>query len=107
VRKLTARESVEMVRRYERGWSIARTAEHFGVSQSVIARVLKEAGVSTRLVGTNQWSGLRAEPIRTIDSGSSRTQAVSGDGGVRVLEPEPSRAITRAPCNRTPGECPS
>jgi DNA-directed RNA polymerase specialized sigma24 family protein len=40
---------------YERGWSLARVGEHFGVAAGTIRRALLEAGTPTRPVGTNQW----------------------------------------------------
>ena len=56
VRQLTARETAEIIRRYADGWSLVRVADYFGMSDSRVARVLRQAGVPTRPVGTNQWS---------------------------------------------------
>lgn len=36
--------------------SLARLAERFTVSQSTVSRLLRAAGVTSRPVGTNQWS---------------------------------------------------
>jgi hypothetical protein len=41
---------------YEQGWSLARLGEHFGVATRTVLNAFQRAGVSTRRVGTNQWS---------------------------------------------------
>ena len=53
--RLTAGRMAELTRLYERGWSQARVAAHFNVSESMVTRVLKDAGVTSRPVGTSQW----------------------------------------------------
>lgn len=55
-RQLSAPETAEVIRRYEQGWSLVRVAEDFGISDTRVARLLHQAGVPTRPVGTNQWS---------------------------------------------------
>jgi len=57
-RILSDGDVAEARRMYEQGWSLARLGEHFGVASRTILNVFERAGVSTRPVGTNQWSGL-------------------------------------------------
>jgi DNA-binding NarL/FixJ family response regulator len=49
-------ERAEVVRLYQAGSSLAQVAEHLGMSENTVQQVLKRAGVTTRPVGSNQWS---------------------------------------------------
>ena len=46
----------EAVQLYQAGSSLARVADRLAMSENTVQRVLKRAGVTTRPVGTNQWS---------------------------------------------------
>jgi hypothetical protein len=47
---------------YETGHSLLTVGEQLGVSAATIRNLLRQAGVHTRAVGTNQWSEVAAAP---------------------------------------------
>lgn len=55
-RILGEEEMANAVRLYERGLSLARVGEHFGVSAGTMLNAFKRTSVPTRPVGTNQWA---------------------------------------------------
>lgn len=55
-RRINNAERTEVVRLYEASSSLAQVSERLGMSENSVQRVLKRAGVTTRPVGTNQWS---------------------------------------------------
>ena len=55
-RRVDEAQRSKLVSLYKQGFSLARVAEQVGVSSHTVHRVLLEAAVQTRPVGTNQWS---------------------------------------------------
>jgi hypothetical protein len=56
--RILAESDIDEARRlYEQGWSLARLGERFGVAARTVLNAFQRAGVPTRPVGTNQWSG--------------------------------------------------
>lgn len=47
---------------YEAGHSFVTVGEQLGVSAGTIRNLLRQAGVQTRAVGTNQWREVAAAP---------------------------------------------
>jgi hypothetical protein len=53
---LDTRAIAEAARLYEAGWSLARLADHFGVTARTVQNAFVKAGIPRRPVGTNQWT---------------------------------------------------
>jgi hypothetical protein len=53
---LDADALAEAAQLYETGWSLARLAEHFGVTAKTVHNAFVKAGMPRRPVGTNQWT---------------------------------------------------
>jgi uncharacterized protein (DUF433 family) len=53
---LDADAVAEAARLYEAGWSLARLADHFGVTAQTVQNAFVKAEIPRRPVGTNQWT---------------------------------------------------
>ena len=53
---MTEKDLAEAARLYEQGWSLARVGERFGVGAHTVLNTFRAVGITTRPVGTNQWS---------------------------------------------------